>query len=366
MATQVFTSFEGQGKSEFDEISTKAIKFVTTDYCGNDEGYFRINASEFCTLWTNAGEAYCKAVSAFEKAQEAYCVAYNNSGSSSYCGDYCSSGSSSFCSDVNDIRVEGTISLMSSDGCGCAKLNYANFCALYNKVYNSSSFNYCGSSDYCGSSSSYCSEDNIIAYQSPSSSVLPACCPPPWYGGLAIGEASITKSSYGISIGYCARINRYGNNVDNAYSIAIGSHSCVEGDDSIAIGPGAKVQCSAGSNNLSIGSDAYAFGYTTSAFGTGAYNKVSNSISIFAGNGPNGAGPGQYSVRFTQVAGDSLDTTQYIFQHIIHNGCSVYSSESELFTAQGVKISATNFFNLLKSAGGEEYNTSPLGESYTL
>ena len=159
MATQVFTNFEGQSKSEFDTVSTKNIKFVTTDQCGNNDGFFQINASEFCTLWTNASEAYCKAVSAFNTADAAYCLAYKSyNGGSSYCGsEDCSCG---YCFD--DIVVGGDISLISSDGCGCIKLNYENYRSLYCKVYNSSSSDYC-SVDYCSDSSSSASIP-IIAY----------------------------------------------------------------------------------------------------------------------------------------------------------------------------------------------------------
>ena len=340
MATQVFTSLAGS-KSAFDTISVSQINLEGT--CGTK---YCLNASNWCQLQNKVSEAYCKAVSAFEEAEKAYCAASGSSSSSDYCGDYCSSG---YC--FNDITVKGCIYLASTDGCSCIGLSYDTYTALYNKVYSGSS-----SSDYCGSSSSSGGDStrDIIAYQMADSCHW-ACCPPPWKGGIAVGEAAQTYADNGISVGRCAQVGYYnacyscvGNN-----SIAIGYYANSSSQNSIAIGTISRAQCTGGTSNISIGNYSYAFGAYSAAIGAGAYNQVSYSTSIFAGNGPDHCATDSYSVRFTQVARPTLDETLYIFQHIGNNVCST-----------GVKISATNFFNLLKSAGGEEYNVSPLEETY--
>lgn len=164
MATQVFTSLAGS-KSAFDTISVSQINLEGT--CGTK---YCLNASNWCQLQNKVSEAYCKAVSAFEEAEKAYCAASGSSSSSDYCGDYCSSG---YCFD--DIIVSGGISLLSATGDYCSILNYENYKALYDKVY-------CGSSgsDYCGSSSSSGGDStrDIIAYQMADWCHW-ACCPPP-------------------------------------------------------------------------------------------------------------------------------------------------------------------------------------------
>ncbi len=282
MATQVFTNFEGQSKSEFDTISVKTINLE--NYCGS----YKLDASAFCQLQDKVSEAYCKAVSAFEEAEKAYCAASGSGSSSDYCGsDYCSS-------------------------------------------------------DYCGSGSSGSSSSSIpiVAYSADYSwTPFEACCPPPSDGALALGFCSLSKASYAISIG------------TNAWA-----DGCAVG--SIVIGRDSSTYCKF---SISIGVDADSAADNSIVIGTGATNNIRNSTSIFAGvNSPHyntflGVDT-KTAVRFTQVAGCSLDNTKYIFQHI--TGGYIEGS------AQGVIISATNFFNLLKSAGGVDYNVLPSKETF--
>lgn len=162
------------------------------------------------------------------------------------------------------------------------------------------------------------------------------------------------------------------------YTVAIGSGASANTNSSIVIGAGATAgSCSTGVGHISIGSGAGAGGKSHSiaigssanagaefgvAIGHNSYNQIDYSTSIFAGYGPNsyaGAGHDQCrnSVRFTQVAGDSPDSTYYVFQHITGGG------ECSDATAKGVIISATNFFTLLKGAGGVDYNVVPSNET---
>ena len=164
--------------------------------------------------------------------------------------------------------------------------------------------------------------------------------PPPCEGSLAFGFCASTNGKYSISIGTNAFVGG-----GSGGSIAIGRDSSSY-DYSIAIGTYARNYCS-----------------RSIAIGTGAVTRIENSTSIFAGMVTctyNTWLPGfEPAVRFTQVAGATPDCTYYIFQHL-------QSSATKGQIPTGVIITATNFFNLLKSAGGQEYNISPWQENATI
>ena len=153
-------------------------------------------------------------------------------------------------------------------------------------------------------------------------------------GGLAIGlgsETSLSSQTAASPAGICS-------------SIAIGVKAGTMADSAIAIG---NYSYNSGANSILIG--------------TSGENYLSNATSIFAGLGcgavvrglPNGGGQLE-TLRFVQVAGETIDNTYYIFQ---------YQERDNLNSPVGVKISAQNFFNMLKNAGGIDYTTRPSEES---
>lgn len=163
---------------------------------------------------------------------------------------------------------------------------------------------------------------------------------------IAIGGESLSECEGGIAIGSCSRSSVY-------QSLAIGTGSVSQGDSSIAVGYQARAL---GHSTVAIGSNSVVKSPgsgTVLVCANGAVASLPSSTTISADNLS-----GATHLRLVLVAGQALDSG------LVENSYIIFQHEDHLNAkAEGVKISAKNFFSMLKQFGAEDYNYTSEEES---
>ena len=179
----------------------------------------------------------------------------------------------------------------------------------------------------------------------------------------ALGRSASASGFYSTAVGYNATAFNeqssavgYYASASGFYSTALGSnahgmdYSTALGDSTFSGYRSTAVGCKATASNegsVALGMNATASGSYATALGYSAMAKLDNSTALFAVNPM-----AQTKLRVVAVAGATLDESYFVFQHE-----DVISA-----VGTGVKISASKFFAMLKSAGGEDYTTTSEGE----